>query len=266
MLNAPSLLCDGSISCVDNCKNHLKFSLKAREQKLNLICPFFSSPTAQKQQPASSSSLMRGKLWTQGTDMAASKETDANIAAIAGPGGELAFVFSHMPSSNPSKSSGGFSELKENKCLWRDEKVEKRMGFKHVRLLISWVLWLKFVLVASVDDKAFLTGKPTHLQGLILNKKPKLISIFRCRKSKHSYRGRKYKWCKEFHAVSFRCKSLLHMQRRTVFRLFIQSWRNQSRQSWFFLSFSFFWKETFLINLTPSKPLQLHSREAGSDM
>lgn len=122
-----------------------------------LFVLFFSSPTAQKQQPASSSSLMRGKLWTQGTDMAASKETDANIAAIAGPGGELAFVFSHMPSSNPSKSLGGFSELKENKCLWRDEKVEKRMGFKHVRLLISWVLWLKFVFVASVDDKAFLT-------------------------------------------------------------------------------------------------------------
>lgn len=215
MLNAPSLLCDGSISCVDNCKNHLKFSLKAREQKLNLICPFFSSPTAQKQQPASSSSLMRGKLWTQGTDMAASKETDANIAAIAGPGGELAFVFSHMPSSNPSKSSGGFSELKENKCLWRDEKVEKRMGFKHVRLLISWVLWLKFVLVASVDDKAFLTAKPTHLQGLILNKKAKLISIFRCRKSKHSYRGRKYKWCKEFHAVSFKCKSSSHAEKNS---------------------------------------------------
>lgn len=155
-----------------------------------LFVLFSSSPTAQKLQPASSSSLMRGKLWTQGTDMAASKETDANTAAIAGPGGELAFVFSHMPSSNPSKSSGGFSELKENKCLWRDEKVEKRMGFKHVRLLISWVLWLKFVLVASVDDKAFLTAKPTHLQGLILNKKPKLISIFRCRKSKHSYRER----------------------------------------------------------------------------
>lgn len=79
---------------------------KAQEQNLNpfllLLFYCFASLTAQRQQPASRPRLMRGKRqrpgWTPQTEMAASKEKDANATVIAGPEGELVFMLSQMPS------------------------------------------------------------------------------------------------------------------------------------------------------------------------
>lgn len=64
---------------------------------------FFLFPAAQKQQPASHLSLMKGKRRTAGwtpppppTGTAASKQKDANTTGTAGSGGESAFVLKQL--------------------------------------------------------------------------------------------------------------------------------------------------------------------------
>lgn len=109
MLNPPHYCVMEALTVWTTRKIPLKSSHeKTQERKLNprllfFFFSFFFAPlTARRQQPASRSRLMRGKRrtpeWTPLTEMAASKEEYANTADIAGPGGELVFMLSQMPS------------------------------------------------------------------------------------------------------------------------------------------------------------------------